>query len=656
MDLIDPTSLRTATGLELEPPASRTRSLPVRRSAARRRRSAKGAVPSLLERASTPAELRRLPESSLGALAAQLRDFLLASVANSGGHLAAGLGTTELTIALHYVFDTPRDSLVWDVGHQCYPHKVLTGRRAQLGSIRRQGGLSGFLHREESSFDAFGAGHSSTSISAALGIAIANGLQANPARSVAIIGDGGLTAGLAYEALEHAGASGADLLVVLNDNGMSISPNVGAMSEYLKRQGAAVASGDDAAGGQDAARNGGIFEDLGFEYRGPLDGHDLPALLAALRDCASRRGPRLLHVVTRKGQGYAPAEADPVRYHGVTPFDPATGLAVTPGTHALPAAAPQPTYTQVFGDWLLAAAELDPALVVITPAMIEGSGLARFAARHPSRCFDVGIAEQHAVTFAAGLACRGLRPVVAIYSTFLQRGFDQLVHDVALQRLPVTFAIDRAGVVGPDGATHNGSLDLSFLRCVPGLVVMAPSDGAELRAMLDASRRIDGPVAIRYPRAVAPAADAAVGAPIRIGVSRLRRSGRRVAMLVFGTLLPTALEIATRLDATVIDMRFVKPLDEAAVLAAARDHELLVTIEENVVAGGAGSSVNELLAARGVSRAILNIGLPDRTLAHGTREQVLADARLDRDAIAAAISARLAARLAARSPGSSANR
>jgi 1-deoxy-D-xylulose-5-phosphate synthase len=635
MDLMDPTLARsTPLGLEQEPPSARAR------PAAKRESPRGGALPPrrtprprapLLDRAATPAGLRRLPASSLPALAGELREFLVRSVSRSGGHLSAGLGTVELTIALHYVFDTPRDSLVWDVGHQCYPHKVLTGRRDQLGSIRRQGGLSGFLNRDESAFDAFGAGHSSTSISAALGIAIANALQGDAARSVAIIGDGGLTAGLAYEALEHAGGSGADLLVVLNDNGMSISPNVGAMSDYLQR----LAAGADGGG----RPTGGLFEDLGFDYTGPVDGHDLPALLAAVRACAARGGPRLLHVVTRKGHGYEPAEADPIRYHGVTPFDADAGIVSAPPAPG--AAAPAPTYTQVFGEWLLATAPLDPALVVITPAMIEGSGLGKFAARHPQRCVDVGIAEQHCVTFAAGLACRGLRPVVAIYSTFLQRGFDQLVHDVALQGLPVTFAIDRAGVVGPDGATHNGGLDLSFLRCVPGLVVMTPSDGAELRAMLDASRRIDGPVAIRYPRAAAQPADGLVD-PIVTGRARLRRTGSRVALLVFGTLLPAALEVAASIDATVIDMRFVKPLDEAAVLAAAASHELLVTLEENAIAGGAGSAVNELLAARGACVGVLNLGLPDRNLAHGTREQVLADAGLDRASIAAAVAVRLA--------------
>ena len=581
----------------------------------------------LLECIDSPADLRRLDEASLGELARELTGFLVETVARAGGHFSAGLGTVELTIALHYVFDTPRDALVWDVGHQCYPHKVLTGRRAQLETIRRQGGLSAFLHREESVHDAFGAGHSSTSISAALGIAVANGMHDDPARSVAIIGDGALTAGLAYEALQHAGASGADLLVVLNDNGMSISPNVGAMSDYLKALAAA-------AGRDGSVAPGTLFEDLGFEYLGPVDGHALPALLGALREGARRRGPRLLHVLTRKGHGYARAEADPVRFHGVTPFDPVQGI--VPATSA-----PAQTYTQVFGDWLLETVPSDPSLVVVTPAMVEGSGLAKLAARHPARCHDVGIAEQHAVTFAAGLTCRGLRPIVAIYSTFLQRAYDQQVHDVALQGQPVTFAIDRAGVVGPDGATHNGGLDLSFLRCVPGLVVMTPSDGAELRLMLDASRRIEAPVAIRYPRATAKAGQAGAP-PLREGRAWLRRRGRGTAILAFGTLVDEALQVAAAIDATVYDMRFVKPLDESTVIAAAASHTLVVTLEENALAGGAGSAINELLVSRGLTVPVLNLGLPDRYLAHGTREQVLADAGLDAPSIRRAIETRRA--------------
>jgi 1-deoxy-D-xylulose-5-phosphate synthase len=570
--------------------------------------------------------LRSLPEGQLQQVAHELIGFLVETVARCGGHFSAGLGTVELTIALHYVFETPRDTLVWDVGHQCYPHKVLTGRRDRLATIRTQGGLSAFLHREESVHDAFGAGHSSTSISAALGMAVANQLHGDPARCVAIIGDGAMTAGLAYEALQHAGASGADLLVVLNDNGMSISPNVGALSDYLK----ALAG---AAGCHGAVQPGTLFEDLGFDYLGPVDGHDLPSLVGTLRDAARRRGPRLLHVLTRKGHGYPLAEADPVRYHGVTPFDPSLGIVP-------PASTPAPTYTQVFGDWLLDTVPVDPSLVVVTPAMVEGSGLSRLAARHPERCVDVGIAEQHAVTFAAGLACRGLRPVVAIYSTFLQRAYDQLVHDVALQGLPVTFAIDRAGVVGPDGATHNGSLDLSFLRCVPGMVVMTPSDGGELRLMLEASRRIEAPVAIRYPRATAK--PGTPGAPaLRTGRAWLRRRGRGTAILAFGTVVEEALAVAAALDASVYDMRFVKPLDETTVLAAAASHTLVVTLEENAVAGGAGAAVNELLVARGLAVPVLNLGLPDRYLGQGTRAQVLAEAGLDAASIRRAIEARI---------------
>ncbi|MCU0758331.1 MAG: 1-deoxy-D-xylulose-5-phosphate synthase [Steroidobacteraceae bacterium] len=583
----------------------------------------------LLARLETPAELRSLPESALPQLAGELTGFLVETVARCGGHFSAGLGTVELTIALHYVLETPRDTLVWDVGHQCYPHKVLTGRRDRLATIRSQGGLSAFLHREESVHDAFGAGHSSTSISAALGMSIANRLHGDPARCVAIIGDGALTAGMAYEALQHAGATGADLLVVLNDNGMSISPNVGALSDYLKAL--AGAAGRDGAGPA-----GTLFEDLGFEYRGPVDGHDLPALVGQLRAATRRRGPQLLHVLTRKGHGYPRAEADPVRYHGVTPFDPSLGI-VPPG------AAPAPTYTQVFGDWLLETVPADPSLVVVTPAMIEGSGLAKLAARHPDRCIDVGIAEQHAVTLAAGLACRGVRPIVAIYSTFLQRAYDQLVHDVALQGLPVTFAIDRAGVVGPDGATHNGSLDLSFLRCVPGMVVMAPSDGAELRLMLEASRRIEAPVAIRYPRSAARPGQPGAP-PLRVGRAWLRRRGRGTAILAFGTLVEEALAVAAAIDASVYDMRFVKPLDETTVLAAAASHTLVVTLEENAVAGGAGAAVDELLAVRGLSVPVLNLGLPDRPLAQGTRAQVLAEAGLDVASIRRAIEARAAQR------------
>jgi 1-deoxy-D-xylulose-5-phosphate synthase len=540
----------------------------------------------LLETLHDPAALRALPASALETVSAEVRAELIRTVSASGGHLAAGLGTVELTVALHYVFDTPRDALVWDVGHQCYPHKVLTGRRAELPTIRRRGGLSGFLRRDESPYDVVGAGHSSTSISAALGIAVANARLGHDRRVVAIIGDGALTAGLAYEALQHAGSTDVDLLVILNDNGMSISPNVGSLSEYLGR----LTTGETATPGQ-------WFEDIGIRYVGPCDGHDVYGLVEILRQLRDQRGPRLLHVVTRKGCGYAPAEADPVKYHGVTPFDPEHGIA--------PPARPAPTYTDAFGQWLCEAAERDPRLVAITPALREGSGLVRFAERFPERCFDVGIAEQHSVSFAAGLAAQGLRPVVAIYSTFLQRAYDQVVHDVALQGLPVLFAIDRAGVVGPDGATHNGAYDLSFMRCVPGMVVMTPSSSAELRDMLHTGLHCGRPAAVRYPRApIADPGPARAPDTIPLGTAEVKRRGRGVAFLVFGTLLETVMGVAQQLDATVINMRFVKPLDERLVREMALRHDLVVTVEENALAGGAGSAVNECLHHGGLSISI----------------------------------------------------
>jgi 1-deoxy-D-xylulose-5-phosphate synthase len=595
---------------------------------------------SLLDTIRDPAALRALPAAALGAVAAEVRAELVRTISASGGHLAAGLGTVELTVALHYVFDTPRDALVWDVGHQCYPHKVLTGRRAELPTIRRRGGLSGFLRRDESPYDAVGAGHSSTSISSALGIAVANARQGHDRRAVAIIGDGALTAGLAYEALQHAGSTDADLLVVLNDNGMSISPNVGSLSEYLGRlttaQAARAASygvrpGEDAG---NAASPGQWFEDLGLRYTGPCDGHDVNALVATLQRLRDERGPRLLHVVTRKGCGYAPAEADPIKYHGVTPFDPERGI--------VPGGRPAPTYTDAFGQWLCEAAERDPRLVAITPAMREGSGLVRFAESFPERCFDVGIAEQHSVSFAAGLAAQGLHPVVAIYSTFLQRAYDQVVHDVALQGLPVLFAIDRAGVVGPDGATHNGAYDLSFMRCVPGMVVMTPSSGAELRDMLHTGLNCGRPAAVRYPRApVIDPGPARAPETIPLGTAEVKRRGRGVAFLVFGTLLETVTGVAEQLDATVVNMRFVKPLDERLVREMALRHDLMVTVEENALAGGAGSAVNECLHHGGLSVSILNLGLPDRHLEHGTRGECLADAGLDAATIHEAVAARL---------------
>jgi 1-deoxy-D-xylulose-5-phosphate synthase len=612
---------------------------------------------SLLDRIDGPEDLRQLAPTDLVPLADELRSFLIRNVAHSGGHFSAGLGTVELTVALHYIFDTPRDSLVWDVGHQCYPHKILTGRKDRLATIRRRGGLSGFLKRDESQHDAFGAGHSSTSISAALGIAIANERLGRDAKAVAIIGDGGITGGLAYEALAHAGSLDTDLTVVLNDNQMSISPNVGALSDYLKRQTAgrpalalrqrgkrATPKPRELLELADRAERraqglvipGQWFEDLGFQYFGPIDGHDLPALLRVLRQIRQIKGPRLLHVVTRKGQGYSPAEADPVKYHGVTPFDPELGLA--PGASA-------PTYTQVFGDWLCQVAARDPRLVAITPAMREGSGLVRFSELYPDRYLDVGIAEQHSTTLAAGLASQGIKPVVAIYSTFLQRAYDQLIHDVAIQKLPVLFAIDRAGLVGPDGATHTGAYDLSYLRCIPDLVVMTPADGTELRNMLTTGYDHAGPAAVRYPRAAAtpPALDR-VPQVLPIGKGEIRRHGTGVALLVFGTLLPTAMKVAEILDATVVNMRFVKPLDQELVLDISRHHGLLVTIEENAIAGGAGSAVGECLAAHGVTVPLLQLGLPDVYVEQGTRDEALKDAGLDADGMLAAIRARLGIR------------
>ena len=585
---------------------------------AHREHAAQGA--SILEGLDGPLQLRALPEAALPGLADELREFLIRETARIGGHFAASLGTVELAVALHYVFDTPHDAIVWDVGHQAYGHKVLTGRRRAFGTLRRRGGLSGFLRRDESPYDAFGAGHSSTSISAALGMALAADRRGEAAKSVAVIGDGSLTAGLAFEALNHAGAARADLLVVLNDNGMSISPNVGALREAGER------------GNPAATRD--FFESLGFDYHGPDDGHDLPGLVTRLRTLRALRGPRVLHLRTLKGRGYAPAEQDPVRYHGVTAFDPELGLQPSKGPRV-------PAYTDVFADWLCDMAERDSRLVAVTPAMREGSGLGEFAARFPERYFDVGIAEQHCVTFAAGLACRGLKPVVAIYSTFLQRAFDQLVHDVALQRLPVLFAIDRGGLVGPDGATHNGALDLTYLRCVPGMTVMTPSDAPELRSMLSTAWQQDGPVAVRYPRVAAAGQAPRSFTTLPVGRAEVARLGGGVAFLAFGTLLGTALEVAATLDATVINMRCVKPLDARAVRDAARRHDLLVTLEEGTVAGGAGSAVNDCLAQQGIAVPVLNLGLPDRPVEHGSRDEVLREAGLDKAGILVAVARRM---------------
>jgi 1-deoxy-D-xylulose-5-phosphate synthase len=580
----------------------------------------------LLARIDSPADLRRLPEQELPALAHELRAYLIESVASVGGHFGAGLGVVELTIALHYLYDTPHDRLVWDVGHQGYPHKILTGRRDRITTIKTRGGLAPFLRRAESEYDTFGVGHASTSISAALGMAIALRQRGDRRNVVAVIGDGALTGGMAYEALNHAGGTGAALLVVLNDNGMSISENVGGLDRTLAR----LRAGKP---GESGPHPEALFEELGFAYSGPVDGHDLPMLLRALREARQRHGPRLLHVITTKGKGYAPAELAQIDYHAVGRFDPARGVAQ--------ATAGKPTYSEVFGDWLCDMAAQDTRLVAITPAMREGSGMVRFSRVFPDRYFDVAIAEQHAVTLAAGLACEGAKPVVAIYSTFLQRAYDQVIHDVALQGLDVTFAIDRAGVVGPDGPTHAGSFDLSYLRCIPNMVVMAPADDNECRQMLTTGFRVDGPAAIRYPRGRGPGVAIEPGLEaLPIGKAEVRRRGHRLALLAFGCAVAPADTIGAELDATVVNMRFVKPLDESLVLALARSHEAFVTLEDNVVAGGAGSAVGELLAAHGIEIPLLQLGLPDAFLQHATREELLAEAGLDAAGIRHAIRAR----------------
>lgn len=623
--------------------------------------------PSLLQGIDSPADLRKLPEERLPQLAEELRTYLLDSVSQSGGHLAAGLGTVDLTIALHYVFETPRDRLVWDVGHQAYPHKILTGRRERMPTIRKKDGLSAFPARDESEYDAFGVGHSSTSISAALGMAIAASQSGGDRHAVAVIGDGGLTGGMAFEALNHAGVLDANLLVVLNDNEMSISPNVGALNNYLaKILSSKLYSSVREGGRQLLSRSmpsvwklarraeehvkgmfipGALFEELGFTYIGPIDGHDMEVLVTTLRNLRDLPpGPRLLHVVTKKGKGYGPAEQDPVAYHGVTAFDPSQDR--------LPKAKPgSPTYTEIFGQWLCDMAELDSKLLGITPAMREGSGLVAFSERFPKRYFDVGIAEQHAVTLAAGQACEGYRPVVAIYSTFLQRAYDQLIHDVALQNLPVLFALDRAGLVGPDGPTHAGSFDFSYMRCIPNMLVMAPSDENECRQMLYTGFRHDGPSSVRYPRGRGPGAEIVKEmTALPIGKAEVKRHGSGLAILAFGSMVPPALEVAEKLDATLVNMRFVKPLDEALVLELAQSHDALVTIEENALAGGAGSAVNEFLIAQGCLPPILNLGLPDRFVEQGSREECLSACGLDVPGISAAVEAFLE-RQAARGHG-----
>jgi 1-deoxy-D-xylulose-5-phosphate synthase len=605
-----------------------------------------------------PADLRRLPEAQLPQLAAELRSFLIDSVAQTGGHLAAGLGVVELTIALHYVFDTPRDRLVWDVGHQAYPHKILTGRRARMGSLRQAGGLSGFPKRSESDYDTFGVGHSSTSISAALGMAIAARQAGEHRHVVAVIGDGALSAGMAFEALNHAGPTDLDLLIVINDNEMSISPPVGAISGHLARLLSGKLYNTVREGGKSALKAlpqlrelvgrweehmkgmvmpGTLFEELGFNYIGPVDGHDVHAMIRTLSNMRDMPGPRILHVVTQKGRGYEPAEGQPVTYHGVSPFDRQTGQLHKGPPGGL-------TYTQVFGGWLSDTAERDPRLIGITPAMCEGSGLTAFAKRFPERYFDVGIAEQHAVTLAAGMACEGLKPVVAIYSTFLQRAYDQLIHDVCLQNLDVTFAVDRAGLVGADGATHAGSFDLSYGRPLPNLVILAPSDENECRRMLRTAYEHPGPALVRYPRGRGPGAAIDPEAPaLPIGRGRLLREGKRVALLAFGSLVTPALGAAEELDATLADMRFVKPLDLDLILNLAETHGLLVTLEENSVAGGAGSAVAEVLSAHHRWVPCIHLGLPDLYLDQAEPDAQLAACGLDLAGITARVRGELSA-------------
>ena len=615
----------------------------------------------LLETLDEPAALRKLSRRALPQLATELRAFMLASVAKTGGHLSSNLGTVELTVALHYVFDTPRDRLVFDVGHQTYAHKILTGRREAMSRLRMAGGPSGFPRRTESEYDTFGTAHSSTSISAALGMAVAAQRKGEGRRIVAVIGDGAMTAGMAFEALNNAGAVKADLLVILNDNDMSISEPVGALNNHLARLLSSRMYDNVRRGGKEVLSllppvrqfakrfeshtkgmvlPGTMFEELGFNYIGPIDGHDLDTLVATLENVKALKGPQFLHVITRKGHGYARAEADPILYHGVTRFDPSVGI--------VPKAAGKPTYTQIFGDWVCDMADRDPRLVCITPAMREGSGLVRFSKEHPDRYFDVGIAEQHAVTFAGGLACEGMKPVVAIYSTFLQRGYDQLVHDVALQNLPVLFAIDRAGVVGADGATHVGAFDISFMRCLPNMVVMTPADENECRQMLYTGFTLDGPVAVRYPRGSGPGVPVvAAMTALPVGRAEVRRESarrhHRIAILAFGSMLQPALTAGEALDATVVNMRFVKPLDVDLLLRLASQHSAFITVEENVVAGGAGSAVSEALIAAGTTVPILHLGLPDRFPDHGDPAEILRECGLDGDGIAAAIQRRFGA-------------
>ncbi|MBK9786100.1 MAG: 1-deoxy-D-xylulose-5-phosphate synthase [Betaproteobacteria bacterium] len=602
---------------------------------------------SLLETINSPADLRRLDRKQLPQLATELRAFLIDSVSQTGGHLSSNLGTIELTIALHAVFNTPEDRLVWDVGHQCYAHKILTGRRERMSTLRMHNGLSGFPKRCESPYDTFGVGHSSTSISAALGMALAAKHKGEDRKSIAIIGDGAMSAGMAFEAMNNAGVADADMLVILNDNEMSISPPVGALNNILTR----LMSGKTFNAAREGARNmlgfappllelarraeehvkgmiapGTLFEEFGFHYYGPIDGHDLDALIPTLENLRQLKGPKFLHVITKKGQGYKLAEADPILYHGVAKFEPGVGIKASKGGKL--------TYTQVFGDWLCDMAKADSRLVGITPAMREGSGLLRFSIEYPDRYFDVGIAEQHAVTFAAGLACEGLKPVVAIYSTFLQRAYDQLIHDVALQNLPVIFAVDRGGLVGADGPTHHGTFDLSFVTCIPNMVVMAPADEAECRRMLSTAYSLDGPSMVRYPRGGGTGTVPEMNLDtLPVGKGEICRAGKEVALLAFGSMVAAALAAGEELDATVANMRFVKPLDIDLIVELAGNHSLLVSIEENAIIGGAGSEIERALAERGLKVPLLRLGLPDRFIDHGDQTRLLAELGLDKDGI-----------------------
>jgi 1-deoxy-D-xylulose-5-phosphate synthase len=615
-----------------------------------------------LESINSPADLRALSPDQLPGLAAEARRYLLALISSTGGHLASNLGAVELTLALHYVFNTPEDRLIWDVGHQSYLHKIITGRRDRMHTLRKQNGLAGFPNRAESEYDAFGVGHSSTSISAALGMALAASHKGEQRRVIAVIGDGAMTAGQAFEALNHAGTlDNTNLLVVLNDNNMSISPNVGGMSKYLAR----ILSGRTYSSVRESSKKvlqrlpsirelvrrteehmkgmvvpGTLFEELGFNYIGPIDGHDLDTLVKTLHNLRALKGPQLLHVVTRKGKGYQPAEDNPCEFHGVGPFNIDTGESASATNSG-------PTYTQVFSDWICDMAEQESDLVAITPAMREGSGLVEFSERYPKRYFDVGIAEQHSLTLAAGMACDGLKPVVAIYSTFLQRAYDQLIHDVALQNLPVLFAIDRGGLVGNDGPTHSGSFDLSYLRCIPNMTVMTPADENECRQMLFTGHQNDGPTAVRYPRGTGPGSTIETKmTAIPLGKGELRRQGKDVAFLVFGSPLTAALEAAESLNATVANMRFVKPLDEDLIKTLANSHQLLVSIEDNAVQGGAGSAIGQVLALHNITTPLIQIGITDEFLEHASRDQQLHACGLDAVSIRNRVQPELAARIA----------